>query len=96
MKRLLVLAAALPALAQVELPVTFGVLQKTIAAQVLENPRLSEVEAASDGMRGIYARAVCKQMAATIPAYFAPASPTASPSTIYPCIQRSARTPTRL
>ena len=44
MKRLLVLAAALPALAQVELLVTFGVLQKAIAAQVLENPRLSEAD----------------------------------------------------
>ena len=137
MKWLLLLGAAWPALAQVELHLTFGVLQKVIGAQVftedgrkyvkggkdkrcsfayLENPRvgeadgrlvvrakfsgrsamtvlgqcvglgdsfdvvvrmtpyaeksllrLREVEVTSDGKRGMYARAVCKQLAATIP-----------------------------
>ena len=137
MKWLLLLATAWPALAQVELHLTFGVLQKVIGAQVftedgrkyvrggkdkrcsfayLENPRvgeadgrlvvrakfsgrsamtvlgqcvgmgdsfdvvvrmtpyadksllrLREVEVTSDGKRGMYARAVCKQLAATIP-----------------------------
>ena len=137
MKWLLLLATACPALAQVELHLTFGVLQKVIGAQVftedgrkyvrggkdkrcsfayLENPRvgeadgrlvvrakfsgrsamtvlgqcvgmgdsfdvvvrmtpyadksllrLREVEVTSDGKRGMYARAVCKQLAATIP-----------------------------
>jgi hypothetical protein len=133
----LLLATAWPALGQVELHLTFGVLEKVIGAQVftedgrkyvkgskdkrcsfayLENPRLSEaegrlvvrakfsgrsamtvfgqcvglgdsfdvlvrmtpyaeksllrireVDVASDGKRGMYARAVCKQLAATIP-----------------------------
>ena len=137
MKWLLLLGTAWPALAQVELHLTFGVLQKVIGAQVftedgrkyvkggkdkrcsfayLENPRvgeadgrlvvrakfsgrsamtvlgqcvglgdsfdvvvrmtpyaensllrLREVEVTSDGKRGMYARAVCKQLAATIP-----------------------------
>jgi hypothetical protein len=134
---LLLVFAALPAVAQAELHLTFGVLQKMIAAQVftedgrkyvkgakgqrcnfayLENPvigesegrllvrarfsgrsalnvlgqcvglgdsfevlirmapyadkstlRLRDVEAASDGKRGLYARAVCRQLAETIP-----------------------------
>ena len=137
MKWLLLLATAWSAPAQVELHLTFGVLQKVIGAQVftedgrkyvrggkdkrcsfayLENPRvgeadgrlvvrakfsgrsamtvlgqcvgmgdsfdvvvrmtpyadksllrLREVEVTSDGKRGMYARAVCKQLAATIP-----------------------------
>jgi len=137
MKWLLLLTAAWPAVAQVELHLTFGVLQKVIGAQVftedgrkyvkgtkdkrcsfayLENPRVGEadgrlvvrakfsgrsamtvlgqcvglgdsfevvvrmtpyaeksllrireVEVTSDGKRGMYARAVCKQLAATIP-----------------------------
>ena len=137
MKWLLYLATAWPACAQLELHLTFGVLQKTIGAQVfaedgrryvkgnkdrrcsfayLENPRVGEadgrlvvrakfsgrsamnvlgqcvglgdsfdvivrmtpyaeksllrireVEVSSDGKRGMYARAVCKQLAATIP-----------------------------
>ena len=137
MKWLLLLATAWPALAQVELHLTFGVLQKVIGAQVftedgrkyvrggkdkrcsfayLENPRVGEadgrlvvrakfsgrsamtvlgqcvgmgdsfdvvvrmtpyadksllrireVDVTSDGKRGMYARAVCKQLAATIP-----------------------------
>jgi len=134
---LLYLFSVLPAFAQVELHLTFGVLQKVIGAQVftedgrryvkgskekrcsfayLENPRvgeadgrllvrakfsgrsaltvlgqcvgvgdsfdvlirmtpyaeksllrLREVEVASDGKKGIYARAVCKALAETIP-----------------------------
>lgn len=137
MKWVLLLASAWPALAQVELHLTFGVLEKVIGAQVfteegrkyvkggkdkrcsfayLENPRLSEagghlvvrakfsgrsamtvfgqcvglgdsfdvvvrmtpyaeksllrireVAVTSDGKRGMYARAVCNQLAATIP-----------------------------
>ena len=137
MKALLFVVAAWPALAQVELAITFGVLQNAVAAQVftedgrryvkgnkdkrcsyafLENPRVSEwdgrllvrakfsgrssfnvlgqcvgigdsfdvlirmtpyadkttirlrdVDVASDGKRGVYARAVCKALAATLP-----------------------------
>ena len=137
MKGLLLALAALPAFAQVELHLTFGVLQKMIAAQVftedgrkyvkgakaqrcnfayLENPligeqdgrllvrakfsgrsalnvlgqcvglgdsfdvvirmapyadkstlRLRDVEVASVGKRGFYSRAVCRQLAETIP-----------------------------
>ncbi|MBL8240104.1 MAG: hypothetical protein JNM66_21970 [Bryobacterales bacterium] len=137
MKLLLFACLALPAAAQVELHLTFGVLQKVVGAQVftedgrkyvkgskdkrcsfayLENPRVGEadgrllvrarfsgrsalnvlgqcvgvgdsfdvvvrmtpytdrsllrlrdVEVTSDGKRGIYARAVCKALAETIP-----------------------------
>ena len=137
MRALLFVLGAWPALAQVELAITFGVLQKAVAAQVftedgrryvkggkdkgcsyayLENPRVSEsdgrllvrakfsgrssfnvlgkcvgigdsfdvmirmtpyadktilrlrdVEVASDGKRGVYARAVCKALAETLP-----------------------------
>ena len=137
MKWAILLASAWPALAQVELHLTFGVLETVIGAQVftddgrryvkgskdkrcsfayLETPRLSEadgrlvvrakfsgrnamtlfgqcvglgdsfdvvirmtpyaeksllrirqVEVTSDGKRGVYARGVCKQLAATIP-----------------------------
>ncbi|MFN0101189.1 MAG: hypothetical protein ACKV2U_03750 [Bryobacteraceae bacterium] len=137
MKSILFLLCAWPALAQVELHLTFGVLQQVIGAQVftedgrkyvkggknkrcnfayLENPRVGEadgrllvrakfsgrsaldvlgrcvglrdsfdvvvrmtpyaeksvlrlrdVEVVSDGKRGIYARAVCKSLAETIP-----------------------------
>lgn len=137
MNWLLLLSTALPALAQVELHLTFGVLQKVIGGQVftddgrkyvkgskdkrcsfayLENPRVGEadgrlvvrakfsgrsamtvlgqcvglgdsfevvirmtpyaeksllrlrdVDVTSDGKRGVYVRAVCKQLAATLP-----------------------------
>lgn len=137
MKLLLLACLALPAMAQVEIHLTFGVLQKVIGAQVftedgrkyvkgskdkrcsfayLENPRVGEgggrllvrakfsgrsalnvlgqcvgvgdsfdvvvrmtpyadksllklrdVEVTSDGKKGMYARAVCKALAETIP-----------------------------
>lgn len=137
MKLLLLMASAWPAIAQVEVHLTFAVLQKIIGSQVftedgrkyvrggkdkrcsfayLENPRIGEtdgrlvvrarfsgrsamtvlgqcvglgdsfdvvvsmtpyaeksllrlrdVQVISDGKRGMYARAVCNQLAATIP-----------------------------